>query len=256
MRNSFSTSYSLYIVIAFLAFSCATNKRVKNVKGENITITESLVADNATAAEIIAPYKAGLEAEMNAVLNRTEMEMIKQQPEGLLGNFVADLTLIKGNEHYQPGDGQKADFCLLNHGGLRTSLPKGDITRGKVFELMPFENELVVITLTGPKTAELFRYVAAYGGHPIANVKMGIEGNVPSKVMVNKMAFDSTRTYKVITSDYLANGGDKMTFFFNPIKREAIGIKLRDAIINYMMDEQKKGNSLKSSYDGRIYYEH
>lgn len=153
-----------------------------------------------------------------------------------------------------PKDSIKADLCLLNNGGLRATLPKGEITRGKIFELMPFENELVVLTLSGAQTKELFIVLAKFGGMPVSGINIGIADDRPDEVFINDIPFDSSKTYKVVTSDYLANGGGKLQFFNNPLKREDLGIKLRDAIIAYIIEEREKGNKLTSGYDGRIHY--
>ena len=163
---------------------------------------------------------------------------------------------------YKANTGQMADFVLLNNGGLRTFLPKGDITRRKIYELMPFENELVVVTLSAEKTNELFGYIAKKTvnggtrkqGVPVSgNVKVELNGTFPKNIYINDKPFVG-RTYKVITSDYLANGGDYMSFFLNPIKSEKIGIKLRDAIMLHVINEKKAGNSLNAELDKRISY--
>ncbi len=209
---------------------------------------------DSTVYAIIKPYKAELEKTMNEVLNISETPMVKGEPEGLLGNFVADLILKKSNEYYKKQDTCEIQICILNSGGLRTSLPKGDINRGKIFELMPFENEISILTITGKKTNELFEFIAKSGGVPVSGVKMGIENGTAVNVFVGEEKFDSTKTYKVVTSDYLANGGDKYNFFSAPLKRENLGIKIRDAIIEFCVEEKEKGNSLISKLDGRVFY--
>ena len=81
---------------------------------------------------------------------------------------------------------------------------------------------------------------------------MVIKIDSPYKILINKEVLDSTRTYKILSSDYLAHGGDDMTFFLDPIKYENVGIKLRDAIIKYFEEEEKKGRSINSKIEGRI----
>jgi 2',3'-cyclic-nucleotide 2'-phosphodiesterase (5'-nucleotidase family) len=143
----------------------------------------------------------------------------------------------------------------MNTGGLRTPLPKGAIKKSKVFELMPFENELVVLTLSGEKTFEMFQFIAKKGGIPVSGFKMGIKDSNVVSVKVGEIKFDKSKKYRIVTSDYLANGGDKMIFFNNPLKRVSLNLKVRDAIIEYMFEETKKGNKLKSKLDSRIYFE-
>jgi hypothetical protein len=120
---------------------------------------------------------------------------------------------------------------------------------------MPFENELVVITLSYEKTMEIFDYLIATGGEPISHAELVIVNELPFSILIDKEIPDSNLTYKVLTSDYLARGGDKMNFFLDPIDHEKVGIKLRDAIILYLKQKADAGEEITSEIDGRIRYE-
>ena len=220
---------------------------------------DSTIAENKIITDLISPYKTELDAEMNEVLVISSEEFKKEsgKSETKLGNLVADLSFEIANQLYQPADGDSIDFCLLNFGGLRTSLPKGPITRGKIFELMPFENELVVVTIRNNKFIDLMEYIQESGGQPISGdiiFEYKIINNITDanayKRSGNKRK--NKNQIKIVTSDYLANGGDHMSFFLNPIKIEPLNIKLRDAIIQYCISENKKGNQLVGKLDGRI----
>jgi 2',3'-cyclic-nucleotide 2'-phosphodiesterase (5'-nucleotidase family) len=255
MFKNFRIQVAFIFLAAFL-LSCRHLSPVEKVETKVISIdTVSVVKEDTTVLRMIKPFKEKMEVEMNEVLAYTEEAMVKDRPEGLLNNFVADIILIEANENYTPVDGQKIDFCILNNGGLRTSLPKGEITRGKIFELMPFDNNMVVVTLTGEKILQMFNFVAKAGGVPVSGFSMGIKDTIAVNISLNGKEFDKTKNYKVVTSDYLANGGDKMHFFDSPVKFENMGIKIRDAIITYATSENKKGNKLKSELDKRVYYE-
>ena len=120
---------------------------------------------------------------------------------------------------------------------------------------MPFDNQLVVVTLNGDKTKEMFKYIVVKGGEPISGYKMGIKDTMAVKIEINDKPFDESKVYKIVTSDYLANGGDKMVFFNNAIKVESLGHQIRDAIIEYIIEENNKGKMMNSKLDKRIYYE-
>lgn len=235
--------------------------RLQKIEKVNTSISDIGDTDSSLVV-IYKPYKNSLDSSMNEVLNVSLIEMTTGSPEGKLGNFVSDLSLKIGNKLYKGKTGNVADFVLLNNGGLRTFLPKGNITRRKIYELMPFENELVVITLSAEKVNDLFRYIAKKTvnggtrkqGVPVSgNIKIVLNGQSPQYIFINESPFEE-KEYKVITSDYLANGGDNMSFFLNPVKYEKIGIKLRDAIMHYVIDEKKEGNSLNAELDKRISY--
>jgi 2',3'-cyclic-nucleotide 2'-phosphodiesterase (5'-nucleotidase family) len=254
MKITFSISWILPAAL-LVASGCSPKLHVSSVSTGYVEMSSANIAADSTASNTIAPYKVKMEKEMNDVVGITTAAMMKGEPEGTLGNFVADLTLKKANEKYAPADGKKADICMLNNGGLRTSLPQGDITRGKVYELMPFDNRIVVLTLTGQKMQQLTEYLAAINGAPVAGITIGIKDKKPTTVKINGAALDINRNYKVVTSDYLAGGGDKMSFFKDPVSTEDINYLLRDAIIDHMKEETSKGNKLSAQKDGRIYNE-
>lgn len=234
----FNSKYFIFIAIVLLLIQCTPTTKV--ISTNSSTPINGTITEQHQATELIAPYKQQLDAEMNEVLVISSEEFPKEkgQTQTKLGNLVADLSLEVAQKMYS----NTIDFCLLNFGGLRTSLPKGEITRGKVFELMPFENELVVVSLTQDSLNSLIAYIKSIGGQPIAG-KVKINSNEIIK---------NTNGYKVLTSDYLANGGDNMKFFLNPIKTEKVGIKLRDAIIQYCIEQNKEGKQLVGKLDDRI----
>lgn len=247
----------LYFFLVFIFLSaCKPHALVTKVETNVFSLdTITVVKEDTSAIRLIAPYREKMNETMDEVIAISDQAMIKSSPEGLLNNFVADLILLEADKYYKPADSTGIEMCLLNMGGLRASLPKGNITLGKVYELMPFENTLVVITLSGEKTKQLFDYIAKVGGMPIAGFTMGMKDTLAVDPVVNGKKFDVSKTYKIVTSDYLAGGGDKMIFFKNPLKREDLSLKVRDAILFFMKDEQKKGNLLKAKLDNRIHYE-
>jgi 2',3'-cyclic-nucleotide 2'-phosphodiesterase (5'-nucleotidase family) len=234
--------------------SCKAYKQGKIIDEEFI-VMNSTSPVNSEITQSILPYQEELNKQMSAVLNYAAEDLVKGRPESKLGNLLADLSFQIATQIYQPEDSIPINFCLLNEGGMRASIAKGPITLGEVFELMPFENELVVVTLSYEKTMEIFNYLIATGGEPISNAELIIVNETPYSVLIDDEIPDSTFTYKVLTSDYLARGGDKMNFFLDPINHEKVGIKLRDAIILYLEQKAKADEEITSKLDGRIRYE-
>ncbi|MCC7302962.1 MAG: 5'-nucleotidase C-terminal domain-containing protein [Bacteroidia bacterium] len=245
--------FPLYTLLLLLA--CRPPVSIQDSRADVIRLSDSTGGKDSLTERIIAPYREKLEKDMNEVLGYADTLLEKGQPESLLGNAVADLVLIRGNLRLSGTHGYTAQVCLLNNGGLRTSIPKGPITRGKIYELMPFENQLVALTITGQQMSDLAAYLASSGGMPVSGIQMKIVNKSPAVVIVNGTELNKKTNYVILTSDYLAAGGDKMSFFSNPVKTDTLDYLLRDAIIDHIRSLQLEGKKLSGKKDGRIRYE-
>jgi 2',3'-cyclic-nucleotide 2'-phosphodiesterase (5'-nucleotidase family) len=198
----------------------------------------------------IQPYRDSLNHTMAKVLAVSAQPLEKKQPEGALGDFVADACLQEANAIAR----EPADLAIFNHGGLRRGLPQGPVTLGDVFELMPFDNELVVMTINGTTLKELLDFVAAGGGAPVSGIRMQIHDGRADSIRVKGLPLDTSLHYRVLTSDYLANGGDRFVLFSRAEAREALNLRVRDAIAHYLSMLGEKQQTLIITTDGRIHY--
>jgi 2',3'-cyclic-nucleotide 2'-phosphodiesterase (5'-nucleotidase family) len=247
--------YIIGLIAVALIECCSSAPKLKSVNASSIEFNQKNNSVDSSTYKLIAPYKKEMDKIMNEVLVVSDTALVKDLPEGSLGNFVSDAVLKKTNDNYKPSDNLPVNICLLNNGGLRAQLPKGKVTRGNAFELMPFENSIMVLTLSGEKTRKLFESLVAFNGAPFAGATVKAKGKKITELKINGELFDVNKNYKVATSDYLAAGGDKYDFFKDPIKIDTLTYKLRDAIIDYMIEENKKGNTIKGKKDGRIKFE-
>ena len=220
-------------IVAFLLTACSVQY---NLQSHIETSFDVSAKSDSASLSIIAPYKAGIDSIMNEVLCISEIDMTKGKPESLLGNFVTDLCLQQYSDI--------ADICVMNNGGLRSSLTKGKITRGDIYTLMPFENKLVILELDKKSYLELLQYIIKRGGEPFSGIKIRVDEN---GIILSQSLDLSNNKVKVLTSDYLANGGDKMSFF-NEKKQELVGVKVRDAIINHCL----ANDTIASKLDNRL----
>ena len=232
-------NYTIYIV-AIIIIACSPSYNLQSHHDEVIEVQAPV---DSTVLAIITPYQNGIESQMNEVLCVSEMEMNKGKPESLLGNFVTDLCLNYADAH----------VCVMNTGGLRSSLPKGNITRGDIYTLMPFENELVVLELDIESFKGLVDYITKRGGEPFSGMTLKASSKGYDIEEVSRMEdyfdFNKGNKIRVLTSDYLANGGDKM-WFFKDKEQNKVGIKLRDAII----DHCSKSDTISSKLDNRLIF--
>ena len=225
--------FPIISIAAFLLTACSVQYNLQSHTETSFDV--SAEADSASLS-IIAPYKAGIDSIINEVLCISKIEMTKGKPESLLGNFVTDLCLHQYSDI--------ADICVMNNGGLRSTLTKGKITRGDIYTLMPFENELIILELDRESYLELLQYITKRGGEPFSGIKIIMDEN---GVILSQSLDLSNNKVKVLTSDYLANGGDKMSFFTGK-KQELVGVKVRDAIINHCL----ANDTIASKLDNRL----
>lgn len=209
------------------------------------------IADEKSVESIISVYRDSIELSMTTVLVENDVTLTRGIPESTLGNLIADLLLERAL--IEMPDSVRPLVCLINIGGLRVDLPQGPITVGKVFELMPFENELDVIGLSPEKVKEMMSYLKEVGGQPVAGMNISYRtGKKAILTLDDGEELNEEDLLYVVTSDYLAEGGDRMDFFRHPKHRIRTGIKIRDAILDDFRIKGLAGNSLSTELDGRI----
>lgn len=206
---------------------------------------------DSTLDKFIQPYREKMVGEMNTVLAESENALEKGLPESRLGNFVSDACMSESEKMFYPSDNHQADFAIFNTGGLRRSLPKGKITRGDVFELMPFENELVVLTMDGNLVKKISNFIASKNGAPVSGIRFIIKNKTATDIFIQGKPLDTLGTYKMLTSDYLANGGDSFELL-KDVPRESVNLKVRDALIQYLTKSGKEKKIISINLDGRI----
>ena len=148
------------IMIISLILSCDNSKTLVNTEGENISIDREIEISK-EVEDIINPYKLNLDKTMNQVLSFSVDDYSKNDGDynTAIGNLMADAVFELTNPVFKGRTGKNIDMVLLNHGGIRSILPKGNITRKTAYKLMPFENSVMVIGLTGQEVIELANYI-------------------------------------------------------------------------------------------------
>lgn len=192
-------------------------------------ISDTLSPDPAMVA-LVAPYAETLNAEMGEVIGVANGEIREGRPEGPLGTFAAEAMLSVVRRLTD----RPVDMALTNNGGLRVPLGPGPVTVGRMFELMPFENMLIVLELTAAQVDTLANQLADVGGDPIAGFSFVIQGDTATDVRVAGLPLDADRTYRLVTSDYLANGGGPYEVLWGVTGREELPYLLRDAFIEHL----------------------
>lgn len=197
---------------------------------------------------MIAPYKAQLDDKMNRVLAEVVTPLTKGTPESNLGNWMADIMYQAAKEYYP---GKPIAFAATNIGGLRVSeIGTGPLIVSEIYELMPFDNQLVLLELKGSEVKEFVNHIANSGGWPVSEELHVSRSGEKLVVMVQGKALDPAATYYVATIDYVANGGSDSAMLRDKPQLGS-GQYLRDILIDYAgrttqpIDVKSSGNRMK-----------
>lgn len=194
-----------------------------------------------------------METAMRQPVAILETEAVKGKPESSLGNLACDVLLNYAAAFADTARPSVPLVCVLNNGGLRTALPKGTVTVGHIYELMPFDNRLVALLITPQAFRELLSYVTGRGGEPIGGFRLSMTEDGRLHCLLQGKVCEEWESVWVITSDYLADGGDKMAFFKNPQKRFDLGVTVRDALLISLKKMSAHGTRpLRPVVDGRL----
>ena len=254
MKNTvihFSVRACVALAVCLWLSACRPAYEVTKVEGRLVAMDSVWDArPDSAAVALLLPYQHRVDSAMNRVLGRAAVSMKAERPEGLLSNLVADIL----REAAAKTLGRPADMGLVNIGGIRNTLTRGDITMENAYEILPFENALCVLTLKGRTLKQLFENIAVRRGEGVSGVRLVVsEDGRLLEATVGGRPVDDERTYTVATLDYLAEGNDGMTAL-----RQADSsvyppdATLRSLFIDYVERLAKSGREVKARMEGRI----
>lgn len=202
---------------------------------------------------ILQPYLEKVESRLSKVIGHAEEVFYykdTRNKETALGNIIADSMLWYTKN-------MAVDFAIQNGGGIRADLPKGRITMKSIYEVLPFDNSVVVLTLNGSDVQSLFDYIAtiAPGEGAFPQVSEGVNftiNRVTGKcqdIHINGQPVFPFRNYRIATNSYLADGGDGFKMFLNAIFKYDTSKFQKDVLIEYI---KYLGSNIKPQIRGRI----
>ena len=229
-----------------------------NVHAERLPV-DSSVADDPAVNQMLAVYSPKVR-ELDAVLGSLKGELRKGgMGAGSIGNFVSD------GMRWQAGLklGRPIDLALINGGGLRrNNISEGELRARDIFELLPFENALVTVEMTGEQLMRLLKIIVttreAQSGARIVYFTKADKTNEIDTVKLRtpggEKDIDPQATYRIVTIDYLVNrGGDMSTLLREGKNLQPLGITLRDAMMAYVKSETAAGRTIRANLDGRFW---
>jgi 2',3'-cyclic-nucleotide 2'-phosphodiesterase (5'-nucleotidase family) len=247
----FTKGFQLGLII-ILSLSCRSQLTSPQVYTADLQTLDTSQYDFDTAmAAMIKPYHDSLELEMTKIIGHSAHHMDMARPQSKLGNFVCDLLL---KEEY----GVPVDVCFMNYGGLRTSLPKGVIKTQHIFELMPFENQLVLVKMSFEELNLMFFKGIEEGGEPYGStIGMRINVTAPDSFSItyNDIVETKIDSFWVLTNDYIYFGGDGYDVFKSCEHVIMTGLLYRDILLKQIKKSCTEAEPAKSTLDDRLIFE-
>ena len=246
MKKIITTFIIVAIVISITMYHNSQSEvtpKIANI--ELIEVNGSLQHD--AMENLIAPYKAEKEESMSVIIGESEETITVGKPESKLTNLIADILLTEARKYIAD-----TDMAVTNIGGIRRPLYEGNITIGDVFEILPFDNSLLVFEYKGSDILALADAIAKKGGESISGMSLTINGEKAENVKINGLPIDSAKIYKVVTTDYLSWGNDQLEPLANYINSTPLNMMMRDAMFDYVTCATINEQKISAKTDNRI----
>ncbi len=243
-----------FVIFITITLLYACNERpttLSKISGKQLTITDSIV-DTDSVDKFITPYRKRINDILDSALAYAPYAITKDDGNfnTSAGNLMADIVMSEASPVFKSRTGQNIDFVILNFGGIRSIISEGKVSERTAYEVMPFDNSIVVLTLKGKSVRDLISFlINAKKPHPIAGIQIILNknGNL-QELNIQGKPFDENKKYYIATSDYLADGGDDMGFFSNGLNSVDLNYMIRNAMIDYF----KKADTLEAKVDERF----
>jgi 2',3'-cyclic-nucleotide 2'-phosphodiesterase (5'-nucleotidase family) len=233
-------------IALFLHVSCNPAFRSASVQYSNYRIQQSGNPKTAIS-ELLKPYSDSINKSMNDEIGENANLLEKKAKKSGLGYFMADAFLYMAKQKFNTS----VDAAFINHGGIRLNeLMPGKVTRGKIFELMPFDNLLVLQKVNGRVLKQYLDTLALGDAVNLSGISMTISNTKAKNIMVGDRPLDETKDYVIANSDYNINNSELLKL----LPMQNIGYLQRDAIIDYVRMLSRNGKKIIVENTNRIVY--
>lgn len=224
-------------------------------------VVDDSVPEDPQVKSIIAPYRTKVE-ELNAPIGKLSGDLKKTgMGGGTLGNFVADALRAVAEKR----SGKPVLLAVVNTSGLRkNNILAGNLSASDIYELLPFENALVTLDLTGEQLRR-FMEINVQRRNAQSGARVVYRNNPEKKqneIVSLKLReaggekdIDPKATYTIVTIDYLVKRGGDYAVLQEAKNVRPLNVTMRDALLEYVRDETTAGRSIKNNLDGRFKYD-
>ena len=242
----------LYIAIcSCMLFGCKKDIHLSKIESQRISISDS-IENHKDIEAFIKPFREHVNKDLDSVIAYSAKTYDKTEGHlnTAIGNFMADAVFEQANPVFVKRTGKSIDMVVLNYGGIRSIISQGPITSRTAYEVMPFENSIVVVAMKGSKVNEMVQFlVDEQSANPISKLNISVDKDYSLiSATISGKPIDTETTYYVATNDYLYNGGGDMVFFKPNEGLTILDYKIRNALIDYF----KSIDTLQPFIDNRF----
>ena len=224
------------------------------VEGDSYTAPNGTVFPKGSATYAVAADLIAVQPQMKEikqVVGYATREMVGSAPESELSNWWVDRMMVDVAQLTK----RKVDVGFLNFGGIRVSLPQGDVLLDDFVSMFPFKNYLTYVAVKGSDLQEIFNFIASSRPFVIGGAKLVVTKHKIDTLLVGGKPIDPKKTYGVATVDFLVDGGDGMTVGKNAKELIMTDKRVIDAVLPYVRSLQAAGKPIEYFTDGRCVYD-
>ncbi|HVR98660.1 MAG TPA: 5'-nucleotidase C-terminal domain-containing protein [Thermoanaerobaculia bacterium] len=220
------------------------SRRVLEGRAEILPVYNDELTADPEAEALIAGHAKAVEPRLAEVLGEAEVPLEAERRECPMGNFLSDLMRSTAS----------ADLAFQNPGGVRSPIDAGPIQYREVYRVMPFDNTIVVLEMTGAEVKQLLEQAADKVGFLHASgLRYAVDPNQPvgSRVTL-RTPLEEARKYKVAVNNFMAQGGDGLTILANRPEARETGVVMREAMADFIRAETRAGRKISARVEGRV----
>lgn len=235
-----------FLLSVLLILSCHSTYQSEQVQytGYRIKNESSGIGQLSSAMK---PYADSINKKMNVVIGQNEAKLEKKRGQNTLGYFMTDAYLFMANQK----SAVKVDAAFMNSGGIRLpELPAGPVTIGKIYELMPFDNLMLLVKMKGSLLKQYLDSLAATEGIIQSGMKVQIKNKMVQQVLIGDKPLDENADYLITHSDYVVNN----TPLLKKVNYQKTAYLLRDGIIDYVVYFNRQGKKINVADIDRVIY--
>lgn len=201
-------------------------------QNDNLYLSDSTTSTDSQIAEFIKPYRDSLQEKMGRAVTILPQKIThsRNNPHSRIGPWLTDILLTEGRKAFP---NYAIDGALYNPGGIRIPQLQDTVTVRDIYELLPFDNTLVLLEIKGHLLQTWIDHTVKRGGWPMSHtLQVYVSGGGNNQVLIDENPLDKEKTYRFLTNDYVAGGGDNCDFLVGSSLAETEDY-IRDIVISH-----------------------